>query len=191
MIYTLKTLRYWKYLFINNLFSVNTIFIEWLSGLLYWYYAFSGWKGWNSLNLLFYVDATSLVTLGNGHANSAYTLWVILWRQAVPCGACLCWKAISWVTKICIVPPHPPLILLTGPNSFLISFSENFYHFFYMVTLKIIETSYSSSPSCYDSYFLIPSTALHMPWFSDPFQPDWMLTDRILEIEELSSPSHM
>lgn len=67
----MKTFKYWKCLFIK-LFSVNTEFVEWLSGLFN--NAFLGWKGQNSVNILLYVDVTSPVTLKNNHNNLAYIL---------------------------------------------------------------------------------------------------------------------
>lgn len=50
MVCSLKTFRYWKYLLVNNLLSINTEFVEWLSGLLNKVYP--GWKGRNSLKSL-------------------------------------------------------------------------------------------------------------------------------------------
>lgn len=47
--------------FVNYLLSINTKFVEWLSGLLN--NAFSGWKRKNSLNLPPHVGTTSPITL--------------------------------------------------------------------------------------------------------------------------------
>lgn len=171
---------------IYYLLSVNTEFVEWFSRLLN--NNFSGWKGWDSLNLLLSVGTTSPSTLEDGHTCVHTSSDSV--KASCPTVGCVCLlKVLCKVAKICIVlPSHHPSILLTGPSSALMSSS---YPFFFMATLKKIEASYLPSPSFYYFYSWILSNALHMSWFSDPFQPDWMLTDRILEIEELSSSSYM